>query len=167
MVNDSYGYNRLSGAEVRGRLAMGDDPHPNRVLHVASRGGTIVGCCSSTLQVPWCDDGCGHWGLLTVAEEARGEGVGTALVAAAEARLRAAGLDAVQMEYEFEVGSAASERLCNGGAARPAIAAARVSTRVRLVARALSRTRAVPCGPSQLVCSVDLSPRARCHSAMV
>ena len=111
MVNDSYGYNRLSGAEVRGRLAMGDDPHPNRVLHVASRGGTIVGCCSSTLQPPWTPSGCGHWGLLVVALEAQGSGVAAALVRAAEARLAAAGCDAVQIEYEHAPGDARSERL--------------------------------------------------------
>ena len=112
MVNDSYGYNRLSGAEVRGRLAMGDDPHPNRVLHVASRGGTIVGCCSSTLQPPWTPSRCGHWGLLVAAREAQGTGVASALVAAAESRLRDAGCTAIQIEYEFD-GDTHSQRLYN------------------------------------------------------
>ena len=109
MVNDSYGYNRLSGAEVRGRMAMGDDEHPNRVLHVASRGGTIVGCCSSTLQPPWTPSRCGHWGLLVAAREAQGTGVASALVAAAESRLRDAGCTAIQIEYEYD-GDAHSKR---------------------------------------------------------
>ena len=112
MVNESYGYNRLSGAEVRGRMAMGDDPHPNRVLHVASRGGTIVGCCSSTLQPPWTPSRCGHWGLLVAAREAQGTGVASALVAAAESRLRDAGCTAIQIEYEFD-GDTHSQRLYN------------------------------------------------------
>ena len=61
MVNEAYGYGRLSPGEVRQRLAMGDaGEHANRVLHVAWRGGSVVGCCSSTKQVPWCPSGCGH-----------------------------------------------------------------------------------------------------------
>ena len=45
MVNESYGYNRLSAGEVRSRLAMGDaEDEANRVLHLAFRNGELVGC---------------------------------------------------------------------------------------------------------------------------
>ena len=112
MVNISYGRQRLSAREVVQRLAMGDDgDDANRVLHLGWRDGTLVGCCSSTQRVGWAPQGCGHWGLLTVAEGAQGSGVASALVAAAEARLRAAGLNFVQMEYDFEAGDPLSERL--------------------------------------------------------
>ena len=114
MINASYGHQRVTIAEVRRRLAMGDgvgDGTANRVLHLAWRGGRLVGCCSSTRRVPWCDDECGHWGLLTVTPADRDSGVGHALVAAAEERLRAAKLRSVQIEYEYQVGDAASERL--------------------------------------------------------
>lgn len=100
MVNQSYGCMRLSPGEVSSRLAMGDGGkyESNRVLHLAFREGSLVGCCSSTLQTPWCPRGCGHWGLLVVAVEAQGTGVGSALVAAAEGRLVEHGLEAVQIE---------------------------------------------------------------------
>ena len=64
----------------------------NRVLHVAtSSGGQVVGCCSSTLFAPWCEPGCGHWGLLAVRVSHQGGGVATALVEAAERRLATEG----------------------------------------------------------------------------
>ena len=69
-----------------------------------------MGCCSSTYQPPWTEDGCGHWGLLVVALSAQGTGVATQLVAAAERRL-AANCHEVQMEYEYTAGQAYSERL--------------------------------------------------------
>ena len=98
MVNTAYGYGRLSSSEVRQRLAMGDDDdRANRVLHLAWRDGKVVGCCSSTLQTPWCPRGCGHWGLLVVDVEAQGSGVASALVSAAENRLIDAGLASVQI----------------------------------------------------------------------
>jgi len=118
MANRAYGYPRLSPPEVSQRLSMGDDgKHANRVLHLAFRLQTtdgeeiLVGCCSSTKQTPWCPRGCGHWGLLVVAVEAQGTGVGSALVRAAEQRLRLAGLQSVQIEYEYTRGDPDSERL--------------------------------------------------------
>lgn len=102
MVNHSYGYSRVSEHEIAQRLAMGDSLEgANRVLHVATRGGQLVGCCSSTRHTPWTPSGCGHWGLLVVAVEAQGTGVATALVHAAEQRLIEAGLTRVQIEYEY------------------------------------------------------------------
>ena len=112
MVNSAYGYGRLSPHEVLHRLAMGDaGDDANRVLHLAWRESQLVGCCSSTLSVPWAPRGCGHWGLLVVAVEAQGTGVASALVAAAEARLHASGLASVQIEYEYTCGDPQSERL--------------------------------------------------------
>jgi len=109
MVCRAYGYCRVSKHEVRQRLHMGDG-QPNRV-HLAVRGGTLVGCCSSTLQTPWCPSGCGHWGLLAVDPAAQGQGVASALVAAAEALLYGAGLREVQIEYDYQRGEPQSERL--------------------------------------------------------
>ena len=111
MVNEAYGHHRLSSSEVSHRLAMGDGCHCNRVLHIAWRGNTVVGCCSSTLQTPWCPRGCGHWGLVSVDVDAQGTGVGSALVRAAEHRLSEAGLSAVQIEYGYTCGDPDSERL--------------------------------------------------------
>ena len=112
LVNIAYGYARLSARDVVERLAMGDaGAQANRVLHVGWRDGHVVGCCSSTLCVGWVPRGCGHWGLLSVAQEAQGTGVASALVAAAEARVREAGLRFVQMEYDFVAGDPLSERL--------------------------------------------------------
>ena len=61
-------------------------------------------------QPPWCEEGCGHWGLVAVAPEAQGGGVASALVRAAELRLAGA-CGEVQIEYEYTVGHAYSERL--------------------------------------------------------
>ena len=56
-------YERVSYGDVVSRLQMGDaGPRANRVLHLAFRGETLVGCCSSTYQPPWTPEGCGHWG---------------------------------------------------------------------------------------------------------
>ena len=112
MVNTAYGYGRISPSEIRQRLAMGDaDEEANRVLHLAWRNNKVVGCCSSTIQTPWCPRGCGHWGLLVVGVHAQGTGVASALVASAEARLAEKGLANVQIEYEYTCGDPASERL--------------------------------------------------------
>ena len=43
-------------------------------------GAAQVGACSSTYATPWCERGCGHWGLLAVAPDAQGSGVASALV---------------------------------------------------------------------------------------
>ena len=97
VVNRAYGYRRVSEPEIVQRLSRGDGAR-NRVLHVAMRGGAIVGCCSSTLHTPWTGPGCGHWGLLAVDPEAQGMGVATALVAAAEQRIYSHGLRYVAIE---------------------------------------------------------------------
>ena len=110
LINRAYGHQRVTIADVRNRLRQGDDAL-NRVLHLARRNGELVGCCSSTIQAPWCDDSCGHWGLLVVAPQAQDCGVGTALVRVAEARLRAHGCAHVQMEYYYTRGDAHAERL--------------------------------------------------------
>mmetsp|Transcript_68621 Transcript_68621/g.127995 ORF Transcript_68621/g.127995 Transcript_68621/m.127995 type:complete len:202 (-) Transcript_68621:129-734(-) len=112
MANAAYGYRRLSAEEVAGRLTRGDSvERANRVLHLAFIGQELVGCVSSTYSVPWTQEGCGHWGLLAVDPSAQGCGVASALVEAAESRLRQGGCYAVQIEYEYAPGDAASERL--------------------------------------------------------
>ena len=124
MVNSSYfaslrevlpegtqGYERVSTDDVVERLGMGDaGARANRVLHLAFRAGELVGCCSSTFQPPWTDQGCGHWGLLVVSQAAQGTGVASAIVAAAERRL--AGCCArVQIEYDYYQNHPPSEAL--------------------------------------------------------
>ena len=52
------------------------------------------------------------FGLLVAAREAQGTGVASALVAAAESRLRDNGCTAIQIEYEFD-GDTHSQRLYN------------------------------------------------------
>ena len=124
LCNEAYGCGRLSEADARARLAMGDEAEANRVLHLAFREGQLLGCCSSTLQPPWTPRGCGHWGLLSVHPEVRGTGVASALIAAAERRLLEEGCStsalkregigrpgAIQIEYEFTAGDPESQRL--------------------------------------------------------
>ena len=108
IVNAAYGKRRVNASSMRHRLLA----RTNRVLHVAfDESGTILGCCSSTLFVPWCGPGCGHWGLLAVDPTHQGRGVASALVAAAEKRLAAAGMSSAQIEYSFREGEELSERL--------------------------------------------------------
>lgn len=107
LINEAYGQQRVSTGSVRHRVRAGR----NRVLHVATRDGQIVGVCSSTLFVPWAGPGCGHWGLLAVDPAMQGLGVGSALVAAAEARIADAKLGWVGMEYSYFAGDAFSERM--------------------------------------------------------
>lgn len=105
------GYERVDEEEVEERLQMGDaGARANRVLHIALRKGEVVGCMSSTFSVGWCEDGCGHWGLLVVDVAAQGTGVASALVFAAEQRLAGA-CHEIQIEYEYTPGDAHSERL--------------------------------------------------------
>lgn len=117
MVCEAYGYQRVDEHEVCHRLAMGDAGElANRVLHLAWRKGAdgsnvLTGCCSSTVQPPWTERGCGHWGLMVVGREFQGSGVGSLLVAAAEERLARKNCSQVQIEYEFTCGDPASERL--------------------------------------------------------
>ena len=93
------------------RLQMGDDgARANRVLHLAWRRGECVGVCSSTYQPPWCQEGCGHWGLVVAHVDHQGTGVASALVRAAEARLAGA-CEMIQIEYEYTPGDDYSERL--------------------------------------------------------
>mmetsp|Transcript_40050 Transcript_40050/g.117304 ORF Transcript_40050/g.117304 Transcript_40050/m.117304 type:complete len:193 (-) Transcript_40050:156-734(-) len=75
-----------------------------------SAGLQVVGCCSSTLCTGWTPWGCGHWGLMAVRPDMQGRGIASALAAAAEARLAAAGCHSVQIEYEY-LGDAYSDRL--------------------------------------------------------
>lgn len=109
-------YQRLSRGDVINRLEMGDDePRANRVLHVAYQGqtltpGTIVGCMSSTIQPPWTESGCGHWGLVVVDTASQGKGIASILISEAEARL-ARTCHEIQIEYEFTPEHAYSERL--------------------------------------------------------
>ena len=117
MVNQAYGYPRLGESETRQRLSMGDAGNgANRVLHLAFRldengAAVLVGCCSSTVQPPWTERGCGHWGLLVCGRPFQGSGVGSLLVAAAEARLIDRRCSEVQIEYEYTAGDPYSERL--------------------------------------------------------
>mmetsp|Transcript_108906 Transcript_108906/g.306922 ORF Transcript_108906/g.306922 Transcript_108906/m.306922 type:complete len:244 (-) Transcript_108906:209-940(-) len=111
VANRANGHQRFSVGEVRSRLSKGDDePDANRVLHVAYRDGKVVGCCSSTVRVPWGAGG-GHWGALAVDPDAQRTGVASALVAAAEQRLLERGCTRVQIEYHYCQGDAESERL--------------------------------------------------------
>ena len=112
MANRAYGHSRLSEADACHRLRAGDErPGRNRVLHVATRDGRVIGCCSSTIFTPWCGPGTGHWGLLVVDPEAQGTGVASALVSAAEKRLSAEGCAQAGIEYSYQVGDPLSERL--------------------------------------------------------
>lgn len=107
LINAAYGYRRVSPSEMAHRLRTGR----NRALHVAMLDGKVVGCCSSTLHVPWCGPGCGHWGLLAVLPDAQRMGVASALVAHAEQRLAHSGLSKVQIEYRYDRGKPDCERL--------------------------------------------------------
>eukprot|EP00665_Eupelagonemidae_sp_cell47_P000171 gene173-6067_t len=117
VVCSAYGYSRLGLGDARERIAMGDAGlRANRVLHLAflrTAGGepVLVGACSSTRQPPWTPSGCGHWGLLSVAPAARSQGIGSALVAAAERRLCAVDCSHCQIEYELTGGDPFGERL--------------------------------------------------------
>mmetsp|Transcript_39581 Transcript_39581/g.83052 ORF Transcript_39581/g.83052 Transcript_39581/m.83052 type:complete len:464 (+) Transcript_39581:299-1690(+) len=102
---------RIDDDDVSHRLSMGDaGPRANRVLHLAYRGDELVGCCSSTKQLPWADEGVGQWGLLSVAPEAMGSGVASALVREAEARLEP-DCEEIQIEYNYTHGCSFSQRL--------------------------------------------------------
>ena len=104
-------YTRVDEDDVENRLEMGDaGARANRVLHLAFRGGVLVGAMSSTFQPGWTPAGCGHWGLLVVDPSAQGSGVCYALVAAAERRLAGA-CQMVQIEYEYTRGHTHSEKL--------------------------------------------------------
>lgn len=107
LVNAAYGYTRVSTEDMSHRIRTAR----NRALHIAFVDGKIAGCCSSTLHVPWCGPGCGHWGLLAVHPDAQGTGVASALVTHAEQRLAHAGMSKVQIEYSYSRGNDQCERL--------------------------------------------------------
>jgi len=71
----------------------------NRVLLLAYKGESLVGCVSSTYSPPWTPEGCGHWGLLVVHTAHQGKGVAKALVFAAERRVAGA-CERIQIEYD-------------------------------------------------------------------
>jgi GNAT superfamily N-acetyltransferase len=111
LLPEGQEYTRLDEEDVEDRLEMGDaGPRANRVLHLAWRGGELVGACSSTLQPPWTEEGCGHWGLMAVDPCAQGTGVASTLVRAAEARVASRQTE-IQIEYEYTHGHAPSQRL--------------------------------------------------------
>jgi ribosomal protein S18 acetylase RimI-like enzyme len=112
LVNRAYGQHRLSEREAVARLHAGDERTRNRVLHCATRDGRLVGCCSSTTHTPWCGPGTGHWGLLAVDPEARGTGVASALVNAAERRLSEEGCYGCGIEYSYHKGDPLVSQTC-------------------------------------------------------
>ena len=112
LVNMAYGTRRVDPYEVFQRLTLDGQTWPNRVLHLATRRGELVGVCSSTIQPGWTAKGVGQWGLLAVAPSSLGMGVASALVRAAEARLLACeSVAAIEIEYEYSPGDAYAERL--------------------------------------------------------
>lgn len=112
MVNQAYGYMRVDEEDILDRLQMGDpgSNRANRVLHIAFLDDQPVGCMSSTFKVPWAERGCGHWGLLVVDVKKQGQGLASAMIAAAESRLAGA-CQEIQIEYEYTAGDSFSERL--------------------------------------------------------
>ncbi len=90
----SLGY-KVTPAELRKRLAMlgkaGQD------VIVADRGGVIGVLTTSTTKVLHRPRPVGRISMMVVAERERGHGVGAALVAEAEARLKAAGCGLVEV----------------------------------------------------------------------
>lgn len=89
-------------------------PPSSQVLHLAFKrdDGELVGCMSSTFQPPWCEQGCGHWGLLAVHPDHQSQGVASALVRAGEKRL-ATVCHEIQMEYHYTYGDHDSATLCH------------------------------------------------------
>lgn len=104
-------YERVDRDDVIDRLQMGDEGiRANRVLHLAYKDDVLVGACSSTFQPPWTEEGCGHWGLLSVAPAHQGTGVASALIRVAEKRLATTCVE-IQIEYEYTEGHDYSQRL--------------------------------------------------------
>lgn len=109
MINEAFGYQRLSQEMVIDRLKAGDI-QDNRVLHLAFFERELVGCVSSTRQPDFAELGCGHWGLLAVDPKVQGCGIGEKLVAEAELRLSGV-CKFIQIDYNFIHGDVRSERL--------------------------------------------------------
>jgi ribosomal protein S18 acetylase RimI-like enzyme len=91
-------FTRTSTPEVVQRLHMCSDSRSARKLLLAfDSGRRCLGCCSVT--APYGDPRLGEWGLVCVAMEAQGRGVGSLLAAAAEAHCVMRGCDVIQLEY--------------------------------------------------------------------
>lgn len=91
-------FTRTSFNEIVLRLQMCSDPHSARKLLLAfDSKRSCLGCCSAT--APYGEPGLGEWGLVCVATQAQGQGIGSLLVAAAEAHCVLRGCDVIQLEY--------------------------------------------------------------------
>lgn len=105
-------FTRTSFAEIQWRLRMCSDPGSARKLLLAfdSRR-SCLGCCSVT--APYGEPRLGEWGLVCVAMHAQGQGIGSRLVAAAEAHCALRGCDVIQLEYFVAEEHEYSMRLLN------------------------------------------------------
>lgn len=90
----ALGY-EVSAADLRKRLAV--LKQAGQHVLVADRGGAIGVLTTSTMHVLHRPRPVGRISMMVVAEAARGQGVGAALVAEAEARLRAAGCGLIEV----------------------------------------------------------------------
>lgn len=91
---DALGY-AVTAADLRQRLALLTEAGHHAL--VADRGGAIGLLTTSTMQVLHRTRPVGRISMMVVAEAARSGGVGAALVAEAEARLKAAGCGLVEV----------------------------------------------------------------------
>lgn len=91
-------FTRTSFDEIVSRLQMCSDSRSARKLLLAfdSRQ-NCLGCCSVT--APYGEPRLGEWGLVCVAMRAQGRGIGSRLVAAAEAHCVLRGCDILQLEF--------------------------------------------------------------------
>lgn len=90
----ALGY-QVTGADLRKRLALLKKAGHHAL--VADRGGAIGLLTTSTMHVLHRPLPVGRISMMVVAEAARSQGIGAALVAEAEARLRAAGCGLVEV----------------------------------------------------------------------
>src|SRR6476661_3977475 len=90
----ALGY-EVSAADLRQRLAV--LKKAGQHVLVADRGGAIGVLTTSTMHVLHRPRPVGRISMMVVAETARGQGIGAALVAEAEARLKAAGCGLVEV----------------------------------------------------------------------
>jgi ribosomal protein S18 acetylase RimI-like enzyme len=91
---DALGY-QVDAAQLRKRLAL--LKKAGQHVLVAERGGPIGVLTTSIMHVLHRPRPVGRISMMVVAEAARGQGVGAALVAEAEARLKAAGCGLVEV----------------------------------------------------------------------
>src|SRR5207253_9980398 len=108
---NALGY-QVTAAELRKRLAV--LKKAGQHVLVADRGGAIGILTTSTMQVLHRPRPVGRISMMVVAEKERGNGVGAALVAEAEARLNAAGCGLVEVTSNAKRlrAHAFYERLC-------------------------------------------------------